>query len=133
MHFNFLALAVAVPVAFVLGSVWNSPALFGRTRVALLEGDAARKAAERPSPWMIVAELARCLLLASTVGIFVEWLGIDDALHAVLFGLLAWLGFQAVLLSGGLVWESMPPRLYLIHARDALQKAIVLPLLFALI
>jgi hypothetical protein len=45
---------------------------------------------------------------------------------AVQLGAWVWIGFQATLLLGAVIWENMPWRLYAIHAGDALVKMLLM-------
>ena len=75
----------------------------------------------------------RCLLLSTTIGIFIVWLRIETVPRSLEFAFLAWFGFQAILVFGGVVWENMPVRLFAIHVGDALLRMIVISLIFVFV
>lgn len=127
MDLNILAIAVATVVAFVIGAVWYG-ALAGR--MAGLHEAYAEPAS--PSPATIAGELARCLLLAVTVAWLAGEIAPDGVGESLLMGVVLWVGFPAVLLSGSVLHERVPPPLAAIHAGDWLLKLLALALILGL-
>lgn len=109
---------VAAIAAFIEGSLWNSPFLFGSMRLQLAGIDPDVTI----SPIQPAMELLRCLSVSLSLAILIKLVGPDSLLSALAISVLIWFGFQATLLFGGIVWENMPIRLYIIHTGDALVK-----------
>ena len=121
-NLNYWAIGGAAALAFIVGALWNSPLLFGEARIELagLDPESAM------SPAAALAEFVRCLVVASVLALVLKISGVAALLPALGFAALIWLGFQAALLSGAVIWEGMAPRLYAIHAGDALIKILLM-------
>ncbi len=126
---NYVAVLVAAVAAFVLGWLWYSPLLFLKPWLRLrgLDPAAAMAGAKMPGG-KLLAELARCLVLAYVVARFAALLGIHGGFGAVHFGLFLWIGFPVILLAGSVLWENVPWKVAAIHAGDWLVKLLVIPL-----
>jgi hypothetical protein len=126
---NGVAIAVSAAAAFVASAVWYT--LLGNQYAAL--SDAARAAAAtRPSPWKIVAELARSLVVAAVLaGLAVE-LDLTTWPAALGLGVATWVGFPVVLLAGSVLSENVPWRLAAIHAGDWLVKLLLVSCIVSL-
>lgn len=133
VHVNHLAILVAAVSVFVLGWLWYSPLLFFKPWMRLRGMDpvAAMAGAKMPGGKLLI-ELARCLVLAYVVGRLVTILGVSSWLGAVHFGLLLWLGFPVILLTGSVLWENIPWRVAAIHAGDWFVKMLVIPIIVSL-
>lgn len=126
MAINFVAVMFAAAAGLLIGGVWNSHLLFGGLRARLLAGNSGAKVSGRPSPWRLLAELGRLLVTAAILALFVAPAAHGNWIVAAHLGLLFWLGFQAMFLAGAMIWEGMAPRLYAIHAGDALVKMLAM-------
>src|SRR5258706_6641256 len=105
VHVNYLAVIVAAVAVFVLGWLWYSPLLFFKPWMRLRGMDpvAAMAGAKMPGGKLVI-ELARCLVLAYVIACFVALLGVTGWLGAVHFGLLSWIRFPLILLTGSVLW-----------------------------
>src|SRR5260370_5758322 len=103
---SILPVVVAAVVVFVLGWLWYSPLLFFKPWMRLrgMDPAAAMAGAKMPAGKLLV-ELARCILLAYVIAGFLTLLGIRNWIDAVHFGLVLWIGFPVVLLTGSVLWE----------------------------
>jgi len=130
---NYLHVFVAAVVVFVLGWLWYSPLLFYKPWMRLrgLDPVAAMAGAKMPTGKLLV-ELARCLVLAYVIARFVALLGITSWMAAVHFGLLLWIGFPVILLTGSVLWDNVPWRVAAIHGGDWLVKMLVIPIIVTL-
>jgi Protein of unknown function (DUF1761) len=115
------ALLATAVVNFLIGAVWNS--IFGSILLEARGGDSASVPAAFPVSQML-AEAVRVLVIATVAAIVLQLAGVTDVWAALKLGLLIWLGFQAALLSGAMIWEGMALRIYAIHAGDALLKMV---------
>ena len=101
---NFLALTVVVVVAFIASSFWYSPLLFGRQFLEL----SGLATAPTPNAAKALCELFRTFVLAYVVAHLVLRLNIADWRDALRLGLWLWVGFPVVLLTGSMLWQSVP-------------------------
>ncbi len=133
VHVSYLPVLVAAVVVFVLGWLWYSPLLFYKPWMRLrgLDPVAAMTGAKRPGGKLVV-ELARCIILAYVIARFVALLGIGSWLGAVHFGLMVWIGFPVIILTGSVLWENTPWKVAAIHAGDWLVKMLVISIIVTL-
>ena len=121
---NHFAIVVAAVAAFVLGSAWYSPLLFGKAYMEVRGMNPGAMANVRPPAGELLGEFAKNLVITFVLAHFVVRLGVGDWKGAVQLGLWVWVGFQAMLLMGAVLHEKMPLMLYAIHAGDALVKTL---------
>jgi hypothetical protein len=128
IEINYLAIVVAVVVAFVASTLWYIA--FGAERERLLgtEGDAS----ERPPVWMMLVELVRSFVVAYVLAILFGLVGVAGFIGAVGLGLLMWVGFPVVLLVGSVIWDKVPLKLAAIHAGDWLVKILLVTIIVGL-
>lgn len=112
---NFLAVLVAAILYFVIGMIWYSPQLFGKTWMELsrLNPDECKKN-------MCMTTLAGCfavgLVMSFVVAHFVHVSNAITAMDGAKVGFWAWLGFGATIPFSGVLWEKKPLHLYLINS-----------------
>jgi hypothetical protein len=127
---NYIAVLVAAIAVFVLGWLWYSPLLFYKPLMSARGRDpAAAMAGAKMPTGKLVIEFVRCFVLAYIVAHFVAALGITSWLVAAHFGLLLWIGFPVILLTGSMLWENVPVKVAAIHAGDWLVKLLVIPII----
>jgi hypothetical protein len=80
----------------------------------------------------MLAEAIRVLVVVTVAAIVLRLAHVTDVPAALKLGLLIWLGFQAALLSGAMIWEGMALPVYAIHAGDALLKMVALCVILGL-
>ncbi len=133
VHVNYLAVLVAAVAVFVLGWLWYSPLLFYKPWMRLRGMDpvAAMAGAKMPGGKLLI-ELARCLVLAYVIARLVIPLGVGGWLGAAELGLVFWIAFPVVLLTGSVIWENVPWKVAAIHAGDWLVKMLVIPIIVSL-
>jgi hypothetical protein len=125
LKMSYLAVVVAAVAAFVVGTVWYSPLLFGKAYMEVRGTNPGAMADMRPPAGELLGEFAKNLVIAFVLTHFVVRLGVGDWKGAVQLGLWVW-GFQAMLLMGAVLHEKMPWMLYAIHAGDALEKTLLM-------
>jgi Protein of unknown function (DUF1761) len=125
---NYLALALAVVAAFIASSLWYSPLVFGKAFLAL-SGVAPTAG---PDPVRIACELVRTFALAYVIGRLFVLVRIPDWKSALSLGLLLWVGFPVVLLTGSMLWQDVPWRLAAIHSGDWLVKMLLIALILGM-
>ena len=113
---DLLAILAATVAAFVTGAAYY--AVFGGRLAAV--SDAA--ADEQPTPWTLVVELGRCLVVAVVVAGLASRGEIDEWAGGLLLGFALWIGFPVVLLTGATIHENTRWQVALIHSGDWLLK-----------
>jgi hypothetical protein len=126
MHgINYWAIVVAAVAVFVASTVWYI--VFAKQRMKLSDAkSAAMDNMTRPQPLKMLAEIVRNLVLAFVLAYIIVHLGVADWVGAVQFGLLVWIGFPVMLLTGSIMWENVPWKLAAIHAGDWLVKLLLI-------
>jgi len=121
-----MSTSVSVPLAavsaFAFSSVWYMAMTPVERRVL---GPAAPNRG-RPSPAKALLELVRSLLVAAVVAGVARHSHRHSVGSAVLLGIVLWVGFPLVLLSGSIIWDRVPPVTALLHAGDWLVKLVVI-------
>ncbi len=84
-----------------------------------------------PQPVKMLLEIVRNLVLALVLAYFIIHLGITGWQGGVLFGLLAWIGFPVILLTGSVMWENVPWKLAAIHSGDWLVKLLLMSVILS--
>ena len=132
VHVNYLAVLGAAVVVFVLGWLWYSPLLFFKPWMRLrgLDLEAAMSGAKMPGGKLAI-EFVRCFVLAFVIAHVIGALDVHSWMIAAHVGLLLWLGFPVVLLTGSVIWDNVPWKVAAIHAGDWLVKMLVIPIIVA--
>lgn len=128
MEINYLAIGVAVVVAFVASTAWYT--VFGAERDRLLGTPGAASA--RPPVWMMLVELVRSFVVAYVLAVLFGLAGVAGFFGAVGIGLMMWVGFPVVLLVGSVIWDRVPFKLAAIHAGDWLVKLFLMAIIVGL-
>jgi hypothetical protein len=124
---SYLAILAATVVAFVLSGAWYAG--FGSQLAGL---SAVYADAGRPPVWTILAELARNLVVATVLAGLTAQIGTEGWTDAVVLGVVTWVGFPVMILSGSVVHEKVPWKLAAIHAGDWLMKLLAIALIVGL-
>jgi len=122
VQLNYLAIAVAAVVVFVLAAVYYVAFAAERARLS----PAAAATGSRPRPAVMALELVKALIVATVVAALVALIGITDVGGSLVLGIALWIAFPVVLLLGSVVHEHVPVRLAAIHAGDWLVKLVVI-------
>jgi len=111
---NLLAVLAATVANMVLGSIWYSPAVFGKQWAELVGRkleDIDSSARGKALGGMFVA----ALITAYVVGLFIANVGGPGALDGVLVALVAYVGLIATANLAGILFEGRPFKLYLLN------------------
>lgn len=130
---NYLAVFVAAVAAFVIGFLWHGP-LFGKQWMALsniTEKDIKEAQQQSMAPYMVVAFVQQ-VVKAFVVAMFSSMLGIMDVVGALQLAFWIWLGFIAMTLLDGVLWEKRTVPLYLFNIGYHLVALVVIALIVAL-
>jgi hypothetical protein len=121
---NYMAIAAATVVAFIEGSLYYSPLMFGPLWMRLSGMDPS--AAAKVSPWAVAGEIARDFVLTYVVARLVARLSEANWKSATGLGLWLWIGFPLMLLSGSVMWQGVSWKVAAIHAGDWLAKLLLI-------
>jgi hypothetical protein len=126
---NFLAVFVAAVAAVIASTIYYIAFTKQMAELHPAYADAARSS---PPPWKVLVELARSTIVALVVAGAAARIDVTDLSGAVLLGLVAWVGFPVVLLTGSVIWERVPPKLAAIHAGDWVVKLVGIAVIVSL-
>ena len=128
-HVNLVAVLVTAVAIFVLGWLWYSPLLFFNPWMRLRGLDPAAAMANAKMPMgKLGIEFARCFILAYVVAGIVTH-GEPNVFGAAHIGLILWVGFPVILLTGSVIWDNVPWKVAAIHAGDWLVKLLVISII----
>jgi hypothetical protein len=89
-------------------------------------GPAAPARGGRPSPPKALLEIARSVLVGAVIAGVARACHLHSVGSTVLLGLVLWLGFPQVLLTGSMMWDKVPTVTAVLHAGDWLLKLLVI-------
>jgi hypothetical protein len=115
-----LAVVAAAVAAFVLSSVWYTVLGQRLARWSPAYADSAR-----PTGAVVALELLRSLVVAAVLAVLAAAGDVDTWLEGAGLGLLAWVGFPLVILTGSVLHERYPWPLAATHLGDWLLKLVV--------
>jgi surface polysaccharide O-acyltransferase-like enzyme len=124
---NYLAVLVAAILNMIIGALWYSPGLFGKSwmQLAGIKPEDAQKRAggmQRAYGLMFVASL----LIAYALARVLWYAKAGSAGGGAMIGLLAWVGFVATTHGANYLFEGKPFRLYGINTGYSLVSFIVM-------
>lgn len=111
---NLLAVLVAAAAAFVVGSLWYSPLLFGNVWMKL----AGIKKTKKKVPYMWLRFLfyfVGILIMSFVLAHMLLFMAATTVVEGLLTGFWLWLGFIAPITLGGILWERKPIMLFVLN------------------
>lgn len=105
-HVDFLSVLIAAVVNLLIGFVWYSKYLFGKTP------DPAMPIAKGAYGWNALLVLVTAYIL----GFFEAHLGVTTVTDGMFVGLLAWFGFVVTTQLSAVIWGKMPLKRFFIHS-----------------
>lgn len=118
MEVNYLAIIVAGVVAMIIGAIWYSPGVFGKswmklTGMSTKDMDAMKKAG---GMWKYyLAGLLSQLVMAYVLYMLFAMTGVAEMGEALKMAFWLWLGFIATVSLGSVLWERRPLKLYILN------------------
>jgi len=109
---NFVHVLVAALVAMVLGGLWYSPMLFGKTWAIL--ANINQETAKKEAPMAYLKMFVTALISMYVLAIFVGFAGAVTFSQGMMVGFWLWLGFVGAVTLSGVIFEKRPFRLWLI-------------------
>jgi hypothetical protein len=133
---NMPAVLVAALAAFFVGFMWHGP-LFGKQWIKMMgipksEIDAMKAKGMGPMMPRMVAALVQQVIVALVVAHLAAVIGLTDAMQAVMFAVVLWLGFIATTLLNMVLWENKKMELYLFNIAYHLVSLVVISLIVVL-
>ena len=123
---NYPSIVVAATAAFAFSLIWYSPFVFGSVWVEAKGADATAMPL-----WKFLVAPLRELITAWLLAWLIGRLGIVHWKGAASLGLMLWLAFYVVQLSGAVVFDGMPVALGAVHAGDWLGKMLLIALILS--
>ena len=111
---NYVAIIVAAIANMMVGYIWYSPMVFGKTWMKMM----GKKDMEKKDsmPLMMGAGYVSSVVMAYVLAIFIHLNGANTPLAGAMTAFWAWLGFVATVTLGGVLWEGKPVQLYVLNA-----------------
>jgi Protein of unknown function (DUF1761) len=113
-HINYLALVVAAIARFLLGWLWYSPPLFGKTWMSLTNCNSDEM--KRRMPVLAPADLISNFVMAFVLVHAVHYAGAMNAGQGAAVGFFNWLGFIATVTLMLTLYEKRPVKLFWINS-----------------
>jgi hypothetical protein len=110
---NYIAVLAAAVASMVLGFLWYGP-LFGKMWMKLMGVKEMGDKSQMPKNYAIV--FVGSLVTAYVVSVFLVLTNMTTLTGALTLAFWAWLGFQAPLLVGSVLWEGKSWNLYCLNA-----------------
>ena len=110
---NWAAILVIAVLNIILGMLWYSPQVFGKTWMELMRFDESECEA---SYQHIIGGFCVALITATVLAIFVNFAEAFTMGEGMTVGFLAWLGFVATTHFSGVIWAKKPLKAYLIDS-----------------
>lgn len=114
---NYLAVLIAAVVQMILGFLWYGP-LLGKEWIRL-SGMSEKKIEETKSKGMgktYVMSFVSALVMSYVLAHIVYFSGASDISMGVQSGFWVWLGFVATTMTGMVLWDGKPWKLYFINS-----------------
>lgn len=112
---NYAAILVAAIAPMLLGMVWYSPALFGKTWVKLLgKNEQEMKKMGKQATNGYILTFVSALIMSYVLAHFVDYTMSTTAIQGVETGFWLWLGFVATTGMINFVWQNKHRNLYVI-------------------
>lgn len=113
---SYLAVLVAAVAAFVFGFLVHGP-LLGKTWMSLMkitpeEMEKGKKEMEAKMPYYMAGAFVQQIVIAFVFSYFAYMTYAHTAWDALVLAFWAWLGFTAMPLLNGVLWEKRTPQLY---------------------
>ncbi len=114
---NYAAIFIAALAHMILGALWYSPILFGKSWMKLMNFNAKtmEESKKRGMAKLYMIMFIVALLMSYILAHFVKYTSSMTAIEGLQLGFWLWLGFVATIMINSVLWESKPIKLYLIN------------------
>lgn len=113
---GYLAILLSAVASIIIGSLWYGP-IFGKTWIKLsgfTKQDISKGKKTNMTPYYLTAFIMS-LLTAYVLEWLINALNVSSISGALLLSFLLWLGFYVTTLSGSVIWEGKPFKLYILN------------------
>ena len=116
VNVNYWAILVSAVAAMILGFLWYSPVLFGKTWMKLMKIDEKKiNNSKNKGMWKLFSvQFFAAFLMIYVLAVILKFNGSATMLDGILTGFWCWLGFIAATMIGMVLWEQKPIKLYAI-------------------
>lgn len=114
---NHLAVLLAAVINMGIGAFWYSPALFGKTWMALsgISMDKVGEAKKKGMAKAYIIAFVGAALMSCALARVIGYAGVSTLSAGMQVGLMAWLGFVAPVTLGSVLWEGKSWKLWLLN------------------
>lgn len=114
---NLVAIVIAALASMIVGMIYFSPALFGNLwmRLSKISKSDIKRIKVHGLNKNYFASFISTAITAYVLSLFIKFSGVIGVVGGISIGVLAWLGFVATTLLGGVLWDRRPVQLYLLN------------------
>ena len=118
MTMNFLAILLTSILGMIIGSLWYSPILFGKTWMQLhhLTEQDIKKAKKKNMGPTYLSAFIMLLIMNYVLSYFILLANATTFAQGLTTAFWAWLGFMTPLLLGSVLWENKPLQLFWLNS-----------------
>ena len=113
---NYWAVLVCAVVAIFIDTLWYSPRVFGRHRLASLRADGATRLSLNTMTRLYLNTFLAFLVMSYILAHFVDYVAATTVVEGMVTGVWIWLGFVATAIAINSWFEKRPLRWWLINA-----------------
>lgn len=134
LDINFPAVLVASVVGYVIGALWYSPLLFGKSWMSMMNFDEKmlEEVKQKGMGKTYAAAFFNTFIMALVLSIFVRHPGATHLWVGLLTGFLIWLGFMVTIHTASFLWEGKPTKLFFLNAGHNLVSILVMSTILSL-
>ena len=127
VNVNYVAVLVAAVASMIIGGLWYS-VLFGKVWMNLSGMDEKKVAAAKKKGMAAsyVAAYVGSAVMAYVLAHFAKYAGAATPLDGAMAGFWAWLGFVVPVISGTVLWEGKPMKLFILKVAHYLVALVVM-------
>jgi hypothetical protein len=112
VHLNYIAIVAAALIYMVLGALWYSPKVFGKT---WLKTQGYRKEEIQGAGKAYAGAFVGALITALVLSLFIHQMNVYTAWQGACVGFWAWLGFVVPCHLGSVLWDKKTWKLFFIN------------------
>ena len=131
VNINLLAVLIAAVINMVLGMLWYSPVLFGKTWLVAIGKTQEEIKQGSTGPLYMVNTIAS-LVLAYVLAHFVDYTQAKTAAQGAQTGFWIWLGFVVTTVLPTYLYEMRPKKVYFIYITYQLLSFIIMGVVLAI-
>jgi len=125
---NYLAIVAVAIINNILGAIWYSSKVFGKSWAKACKIEMGKKKAGAKH---FLGGLLMSLIMAAAVSCLVIKLDLTMVSEGIKLGILLWLGFIATSQFCGVIWAKKPLKVYLIDAGFYLASLLIMGAILA--